>query len=225
MAELEADRARLSNLVASLNAENDQLQARSTDALKAHQQALQLADQTQRQVAGADPDVQEAMEWKAKKEKLKQLFRDNPDWWVPEMSLVTESEWLDAARYSDLTSKAGIAASKQDARAKGERKYIQGIAAAVVRFMDANNQKPPESLRQALPFFQGPGEPTWIDRYEIVQRGPVTNLPPGVVLSASGWKITQAREFDPEGDVRLGMELHNGRSGFVASEHRTEPAQ
>lgn len=219
LAELEADRAKISNLVASLNAENDRLQALATDGLKLHQHAVQLADKTQREVAGTDPDIQEAMKWKAKKEKLQQLFRDNPDWWVPEVALITETEWLDAARLSDLESAAGVAHAKQEARAKGERKYIQGVAAAVVRFMNANDQSLPESLAKVGPYFQGPGEAAWLERYRIVQTEHSPHLPPG-----PGWRITQARDFDPDGDVRLGMNLLD-EGGFGTTETRTNPVQ
>ncbi len=170
LAELEAERSKLSklsNLVASLNAENDRLQAQAIDGLKLHQKAVQLADRTQREVSGADPDVQEALRWKANKEKLHRLFAERPSQWIPELALLDDSAWLDMGRGADLSTEDGIRKAMSGLRRRAEAEFVHQISGAVREFAEAHNGSFPESVSQLTSHLQPPADSSWLNRYAV----------------------------------------------------------
>lgn len=216
LAELEAERAKLSNLVASLNAENDRLQAQAIDGLKLHQKAVQLADRTQREVSGADPDVQEALRWKANKEKLHRLFAERPSQWIPELALLNDSAWLDMGRGADLSTDDGIRKAMSGLRRRAESEFVHQISGAVREFSAAHDGAFPESVSQLASYVKPPADASWLQRYSVRPAKEFTSARLG-----GDSVIVPTTAIDEDHDQQWMV----GPSGFSAQRFKSNPVE
>ncbi len=203
----------LTNLVASLNAENDRLQAQAIDGLKLHRQAVQLPDKTQREVSGADPDVQEALRWKANKEKLHHLFADRPDQWIPELALIDEDDWLSYGRNADLDSEQGIRKALSAARRAADNTFASEIQSGVMLFQQTHDGAFPKSPADLATYLKPPDDASWLQRYTV--------LPSDQFQSRLGgdWVITQKSAVDEDNDSRWLV----GAVGYSTGEFKIDP--
>ena len=144
-----------------------------------------------------DPFVQTALTWKAKRERLQQLFEERPGQRIAEMQLLSDQQWLDVAKDGELESETGIRKALSHARQVAKNTFAQSAAAAVQAHIQANDGRFPTDLSQLQPYFKAPMDDAILQRYEILPADSVKNVKLG-----GQWVITEKAPVDPDYDSR-----------------------
>ena len=165
--QLQRERDDAANRLAALAAEMAGKNGNSTELLRLRGEVTRFRDAASQE---DDPFVQTALAWKAKEAKLRKLFGDRPGQGIPEMQFLTEREWLDIARDSDLDSKAGISTALSSVRNKAKQLFVPRFQKALNKYTDANNGTPPNDLSLLRPYFDPPVDDALLQRYELLDK-------------------------------------------------------
>lgn len=111
----------------------------------------------------------EAAEWRQRVALLRDRFAHTPGASIPELQLVTDRDWLDAAK-SPLDSEAEFRRSMSTLRASGESKAAEILQKALGKFVRANNGQSPSNMAQLNPFLEPPLDPAILDRWDILPK-------------------------------------------------------
>ena len=153
------------NRLASLAGEIAKLGGNSTELLKLRGQVALLQGNLSQT---NDPFVQTALAWQARKERLKRLFEERPDQRIPEMQFLTDQQWLDIAKNSDLTTEAGIGVAMSTARFFAHNDVAPIFQAALKDFMAANAGNLPGNISELKLFLDPPLDEAILDRYKVL---------------------------------------------------------
>jgi RNA polymerase sigma factor (sigma-70 family) len=203
IAQLQRERDDATNQLAALAEELVKTKSDNTELLKLRGEMARLHKEPSQ---GNDPFVQTALAWKAKEAKLRKLFEDKPDRRIPEMQLLTDRQWLDIARDSDLDSEDGIRSAMARVRTSAKMKSAPIIQDALKKFIEANNGNWPDVVTQLKPFFDQPIDDVTLQRYKILdQEQTQTGWLNGMVLIE---KVAADKWVEPQfviGPNRTGM--------------------
>jgi hypothetical protein len=118
-----------------------------------------------------DPEVQA---WLARLKQLRQDFSQHPEQQIPEMRLLNDEEWLQAALHATFDTDDHRRASLAEVRKVAKRNFAAKLSSALSKFIrESGGQLPANSLDLA-PLFDPPADPTMLQRYAMIQSGPVT---------------------------------------------------
>ena len=116
-----------------------------------------------------DPAFQKASVWIAKEAKLRELFEQHPDQWIPEIKYLSSEKWLDQARIADLDTANGIRQALSNVRAAATANFAGKISMALQAYMNAHNQQLPDSTSQLSAYFKTvDNADTILSRYEML---------------------------------------------------------
>jgi hypothetical protein len=145
----------------------------------------------------ADPRESLMKSWLAREDQLKQLVKQYPDKTIPELSLLSEQDWLNAAMNADLNSDKGIRQALANLRHTGENIFAGLVSTAVTAYMNANNGQFPSYLSDLLPYLNSPVDAAMLDRWEILPQSALPNQHMG-----GDWVITEKGPVDADFDSR-----------------------
>ncbi len=191
VAQLQQERDDATNRLASLTQEIKRTKGNSGELLRLRSRVTQL--QTAASVS-SDPFVQQALKWKANREKLKQILKDRPEQWVPEMKLLGEDTWLDLARDEDLDTPDGIRKVLSEARHTAKNAFVPQLGDALKFFVEAHGGMLPDNISELKPYFEQPVDDAMLDQYKMVHTGKFSDVRDGFVA-------TDKQAVDPEYDV------------------------
>jgi hypothetical protein len=148
-----------------------------------------------------DPFIQTALEWKAREAKLRKLFEERPNQYIPEIRFLTDQQWLDIARNTitrdiNLDLEDGIDEALGEVRSIAKQTFAPMLQKALNKYMNANNENPPTDLGQLKPFFDVPIDDAILQRYYVLnneeareawQEGAVIAEKSNVVLHINRW--------------------------------------
>jgi RNA polymerase sigma factor (sigma-70 family) len=160
----------------------------------------------------ADPFVQTALTWKEKKARLKQLFQERPDQSIPELRLMGDQTWLNAAMNANLDTEDGIRKAMSDLRMTAENQLMNNLMPAIANYMQTNQGRFPTDLAQLVPYVNSPAADDLVQRYQIV---PADQLPN--VRLGGDFYITEKAPVDPDMDNQWVI----GQSGFSQTRFQT----
>ena len=121
---------------------------------------------------GNDPTQQTLRSLGMRAEMLKQRLAQTPEFQIPELALIEEKDWLDAAAYvEDLQTDEDFRRALNSLRARGKQKAGSQLQAAMRKFAEANNDAIATDLAQLQPFLEKPLDPAILGRYQIVHSG------------------------------------------------------
>lgn len=169
--------------------QNAELQAlRESSRRERNENARQLAAALQQlaaertkvshDLASLDPVTEHALnDWLQKVARLKQCFEQMPDKKIPELQLLQERDWLDAANVY-----LGSAMNERQALSKLRRlakERMEGpLSTALQRYLKANHNQPPNDGMQLAPFFETPVDPAILQRYGPPSAEQSKHMPP-----------------------------------------------
>ena len=117
--------------------------------------------------------------WLARTRRLQQLFAQRPEQRIPELSLLTDRDWLSAAMTADLDSAEGQRKALGAARSIAKREFMPQLSAALRRYVAANQGMLPTDILQLVPEFESPPDPGMLQRYQMQRTGRASEVAPG----------------------------------------------
>lgn len=172
---------------------------------------------------GAEPAVAVSGEGEAKRnaaeigswltayKALKQAAAEHPEWTIPEMGLLSETDWLGLSHsYSPINDDAKLKQALAAFRTAAKIRFATQVSEALKRFSDSNGGKLPASVTE-LNGLLGPGiAPEWLSRYRQMRTGLAKDVPPGTPV------LLEATPVDPTLDQRIGIPARGGGPTFAS---------
>lgn len=110
-----------------------------------------------------------AMEgWFTRLKRLRKNFTDHPELALPEMALLTDADWLLAAKTARLDSEADIRTAMAQIRQTAKSRFWPKLGEAFLRHPTARTSTAPMDIFALAPFFNPPADPAMLGRYEMV---------------------------------------------------------
>jgi RNA polymerase sigma factor (sigma-70 family) len=212
--QMQYERDDATNRLAALLAENEQLKSNKDTA-----ELLKLRGEVTRlRQAGAAPSPTEVdsresfmKSWLEREDKLKEMVRQNPGRAIPELQLLSEQQWLNAAMNAKFDTDKDVRHSLADLRHTAENNFAAMLQPALSKYMDANNKQFPTDLSQLQPYFSSPVADTILSRWQIVPQSDIDNVRVG-----GDWVVTEKAPVDPEFDQRWAI----GQGGYGSSNYQ-----
>jgi len=189
-----------SNRLAWLAEENTALKNNSVELLKLRGELSRLKTAAGQLASGENNSTQSAASsWLDRVTQLKQRLEQVPNAKIPELRLVTEQDWLDAAK-GELKTEADYRRALSKLRGAGENRFGLMLKSALNGYMQSNNEQFPTDLAQLEPYFDSPVDGAALQRWEIAPSETVKSLGLGGDVI-----ITQKGPVDEVFDTRIGI--------------------
>ena len=217
---LAAESERLSNLLTrATNAQSDsttpsqELLRLRAEVARLRTDAQELARSKAENQGGSTEAA--AKSWLARVDQLKQRLETVPSAKIPEFQLLTEEDWLKAAK-GDLNTDEDYRRAFSALRGAAEGKFAPMLKKALDKYLKANNKQFPTDLAQLQSYFETPVDGAILQRWEIAPASTVKNLGLGGDVI-----ITQKDAVDDVYDTRYGIGPHgSGSTDFLSSKTR-----
>lgn len=142
--------------------------------------------------------------WSQQVKKLKELFEQQPAQQIPELRLLTESDWLRAAKTVELDSDENVRKAMASVRNHAKEAFMVQLTKVVSKFRQETKEELPSSPLLLAPFFDPPGADTaMLQRYEIVT---VNQGTPGRAYLV----IREKAAIDEDYDARYSVQATGG---------------
>lgn len=196
--QLQRELDRASNRLAVAADENAALKTDSAELVKLREELAQRkADSAASTNGGATQLTAQA--WLDRVTRLKQRMEQTPNAKIPELKLVTEQDWLNAAK-GELNTETDYRRALSAIRAASESKVAIMLHNALTGYMQGNNEQVPTDLGQLQPYFDTPVDEAILQRWEIAPAKTVPSLVMGGDVI-----ITQKAPVDDVFDSRFGI--------------------
>jgi hypothetical protein len=196
--QLQRELDRASNRLTVAADENAALKTDSAELVKLREELAQRkADSAATTNGGATQLTAQA--WLDRVTRLKQRMEQTPDAKIPELKLVSEQDWLNAAK-GELNTETDYRRALSAIRAAGESKVAIMLHNALTGYMQGNNEQVPTDLGQLQPYFDAPVDDAILQRWEIAPAKTVPSLVMGGDVI-----ITQKAPVDDVFDSRFGI--------------------
>jgi RNA polymerase sigma factor (sigma-70 family) len=164
-----------------------------------------------------DPATAEAMKaWLARIDQLKDSFASEPGAWIPELSLLTDSQWISVAQDATSLDPENVRKTRSSLRQLAVQATAGLIRSALSAYLKSHNNIPPGTMGDLQPYFGAPLEPGILDRYEVIppdQRLAV-NTPDGALIQ---YLVREKQPVDLEFDVLVSVSSTNASIGSALS--------
>ena len=170
----------------------------NTELLRLRAEATRLRGTSQS--AAADPASSAAVQsWLARVRLLKARLERTPAAKIPELKLLTEQDWLDAAQ-GKLETDEDYRRALALLRNKGESRFASLLHKALENYMDTNNGQFPASVSELKSYFESSVDDAMLQRWTVMPAHSIRSLGMGGDLV-----ITQKGAVDPEFDSRVAV--------------------
>ena len=205
--------------LAALREENDALRGNAAELPKLRAEVARLRDSSREArnggsaTTGADPALDEAFKtWAVRASRLRQRLDQAPNQQIPEMRFLTEKNWFDAVKnLAQLETDSDYNQAFSTVRNQAKDEFGRMLQHALRSYTDANNGQLPQDLTQLKPYFDKPVDDAVLQRYQLLQSGPLNAVPPDQYLVAD-----VAPLIDEERDAVYRFSL-NGTSSHSGS--------
>lgn len=154
-----------------------------------------------------------AASWLARADQLRQAFQRFPEKSIPEVQLLTQQDWLDAAK-DKLESDEDYRKAMGRVRNAAEDKVAGLVQPALEQYLKAKNGTFPTDLAQLQDYLKTPLDPAILQRFGIFPADAVPNVRMG-----GDWIITQKTFVDPDYDTHFVI----GPNGHGTTSYRQTP--
>ncbi len=215
--QLQRERDVASNRLALLTDENAALKNDSAELAKLRGELSHLKTANGEPSAPEnDPTQSAAKSWLDRVTRLKQRLEQTLNAKIPELQLLTEKDWLNAAK-GELKTEADYRRALSAIRAAGEGKFASMLKKAVNGYEQSNNGGFPTELSQLQPYFDLPVDESILDRWEIVPASTVKSF----ILGGASVLITQKAPVDDVFDTLFVVGSQgSGSTDFLHGETR-----
>jgi len=98
---------------------------------------------------------------------LREKFDEMPNAWIPEMELLTESDWLEAAA-KPIQTDAQLRSAMSQLRDSGEKHIVQDLTKAVHLYKESNVSEFPKSIKELMPYVDTSYDESMFERWGII---------------------------------------------------------
>jgi RNA polymerase sigma factor (sigma-70 family) len=162
----------------------------------------QFAQLKQPAAATADPFTQSVLDLTSRAAELNGHLEASPQLRIPELNLLTESDWLEAAKKAKFGTAEEVKVSLMQLRGRAKHNAYGLWQEALKGYLDANGGQLPVETLQLKPYFKDGVDDAMLQRYRMTQAG-------GHPAEAGSpvWLIEEIAPVDPEYDTRMRMGL------------------
>ena len=206
--------------LAAAREENARLRENSSDLPKLRAKLAQLENDSRdfsklKATLDDDKTLTSVVAWKQRVDQLRARLDQVPESRIPELQLVTEEDWLNAAR-GKLETDIDYRKALSTLRGAGENKAGLMLQKALKEYMKQNGDAVPSELSQLKPFLPPNTDDALFQRWEIAPASTIKSLGLG-----GDTVITQRAAVDDVFDTRYGIGPYGfGSTDFLASETR-----
>ena len=194
--------------LAALQQENDQMRRNVAEIPRLRGEIARLRSDS-KAVSPNEATESAARSWVNRANRLKQHLEQSPDKKIPELQLLTEEDWLNAAK-GKLDTETDFRRALSALRGAGEQKFVSTLLQpALKEYGRVNNGQLPADLSQLLPYFKSPVDAAILQRWEVAPAETVKALGLGGDVI-----ITQKAAVDDVYDTRYGI----GPNGFGSTD-------
>lgn len=119
----------------------------------------------------------ERQAWLGRTHQLRYLFARQPDQMIPELKLLTDRDWLSAARSASFASDEDRRKALAAARSTAKFRFVGQLDAALRRFTKNSGGQLPADMLQLVTFFDPPPDTAMLLRYHLTRSGTVQEDP------------------------------------------------
>jgi hypothetical protein len=102
-------------------------------------------------------------------------MEQQPNQDIPEMQLLTDQDWLNAAK-GNIDTDTDYRRAMSALRAAAENEFAGKLQPALQRYMAANNNQFPTDMNQLQSYFNPPVDPAILQRYEVAPASTAPNV-------------------------------------------------
>jgi hypothetical protein len=153
----------------------------------------------------------EVFAWTLRVQQLKAWSSRLPERTIPEMSLLTDSDWLQASREARLTSEDGARQAIALLRSLAKSRFVPLVQSALENYKKAHNGALPSDLQSLAPYFQKGIDPKILARYHIVPTDQNTSHPPSKLIVENG-------RVDDDYDTIIDIQRNGGWNSHSSSQ-------
>lgn len=215
--DLQRERNDATNRLALLADEIAQNKNNNLELLKLRGELTRLKSQNAAIASGAaDSALSAATSLLERVNKLKQKLDEKPEAKIPELQLLTDSNWIEATK-GNLKTETDFREAFSYLRDAGERRFLDAMQTALQRFFKANNDQFPTDLSQLKPYFESPPNDEVLQRYKIVSADSVASESMLAKDGKSGESVIALKAvIDEENDAQYTL----GRNGLGAATYQ-----
>jgi hypothetical protein len=116
--------------------------------------------------------------WVTKVNQLKQRLEQMPGEKIPELEYLTAQDWLRDAGFSgDLKTDDDFDRVFSQLRSNAKQKFAYSIGEALANYIAGNNGQLPGDISQLESYFNPPIDGTILKRYQLLQKGNLSDIP------------------------------------------------
>jgi RNA polymerase sigma factor (sigma-70 family) len=176
-------RDQASNRLAAVQADMSQAQASLSEVARLRDEVAKLrADsrelaqlKAKNGAGGSEPSDSAAKSPLELVDELKARLAQAPDQSIPELQFLTEQDWLNAIKNMQrLETDKDLRRALSALRGIAKKSFAEMIRTALVNYVQANNGQSPTEMTQLSPYFAEAIDASVLQRYEIAQRGLVS---------------------------------------------------
>lgn len=142
----------------------------------------------------------EAKAWMARWQTLHSIVAQHPEAAIPELGLLTETDWLQVARGAQFDTPEAVRQSLAALRSAAKQKFAEQLSAALRKYVAVTAGRLPLGVDALAPYFNPPMEPAILQEYEVVRMSDGHAPPAGVSF------IRQRSVVDADYDSRYGVD-------------------
>lgn len=150
----------------------------------------------------------ESTAWLARLRGLRNILTQRPELGIPELNLLSDREWLLAAKDAQLDTPENVRKSLAELRGLAKGKFTGYLSIALRKFLAASGGQLPLTVDGLAPYFDEPVAPAIFPRYELLRTGSVNDLPDKRVTV-----IREKTSVDEDYDGRYGVDANAVRKG------------
>lgn len=143
----------------------------------------------------SDPEVESAIDgWLLRLSRLKRLAHERLEMDIPHLAVLTESEWLTAAREAKLNTEEEIRDTFRGLHATARNILARALSRALQSYADAHNGQLPEHPQELAPFMDRRVPQAVLAYHEMLQTGAISAVPRDELILAERGALPDSGE-------------------------------
>jgi RNA polymerase sigma factor (sigma-70 family) len=197
------------NQMAALREDNERLNRNSSELLKLRAEVGRLKSRAGIAATAEDSMLSAAKSLVERIRTLQQRLDAAPSAKIPELQLLTDADWADAAR-GNLDTESDFRKAFSFLRDSAVHNFLHSMSAALRKYKQTHGGDVPLDLSQLKPYFETPPSDEVLQRYQILSN---KVLPSFSTESAAGqaWSVTLKEVIDGDNDTLFEL----GQDGSV----------
>lgn len=115
--------------------------------------------------------------WLTQMTRLREFLAQRPEWDIPELKLLSEQDWFDAAARDPIESEEQFRRATSRLRDIAVGRASQRIRKALNAYLASHDGALPLSALALAPYFDPPIDPAILGRYGMLQNGRLSDVP------------------------------------------------